>query len=315
MILYTTDLHGKHFEIILKRASQNDIDTIILGADILPKEIKRVSKNSIGVISLEEDIFPKEVVIYVRDEKKEVEELIDLQKNFLLNDLIPKMKEFKKTKKEIYLMFGNDDLACNLFLLEEAEKQGLCKLLHNKRHKLTEDIDIVGYPYVPLTHFLLKDWEKFDDEESPLGDASLSGYITKGSKIIKKEFDLDDRKNNIAKDLEKIAENASRTIYVIHAPPFNTSLDMISENQVLGHVGSRAVKEFILQKQPLATFHGHIHESYALTARYMEKISNTICINPGQDYGIVNNRIVRAFNYALFDPYDIENAKIFSVLT
>jgi len=45
-------------------------------------------------------------------------------------------------------------------------------------------------------------------------------------------------------------------------------------------VGSTAVREAILEYQPLLSLHGHIHES-----RGMQRLGQTICINPGSTYG------------------------------
>jgi Icc-related predicted phosphoesterase len=45
-------------------------------------------------------------------------------------------------------------------------------------------------------------------------------------------------------------------------------------------VGSQAVKDAILQYQPLLGLHGHVHESPGA-----HKIGTTLSINPGSDYG------------------------------
>ena len=45
-------------------------------------------------------------------------------------------------------------------------------------------------------------------------------------------------------------------------------------------VGSRAVREFIEQHQPIVSLHGHIHES-----RGAVRIGRTVAINPGSTYG------------------------------
>ncbi len=62
-------------------------------------------------------------------------------------------------------------------------------------------------------------------------------------------------------------------IMISHQPPKKTKLDM-----VLGfhHVGSRAVRAFIEEYQPLLCFCGHIHE-----AAGTDKIGRTLIINPG----------------------------------
>jgi Icc-related predicted phosphoesterase len=81
-------------------------------------------------------------------------------------------------------------------------------------------------------------------------------------------------------------ENA---IFNIHVPPYGTGLDNAPEledattvkrgGSILTPVGSTAVREAILEYQPLLSLHGHIHES-----RGMHKLGRTVAINPGSSY-------------------------------
>jgi Icc-related predicted phosphoesterase len=82
----------------------------------------------------------------------------------------------------------------------------------------------------------------------------------------------------------------SRAIFNIHVPPYGTGLDEAPEldaeqrpvrgGAVMASVGSTAVRDAILEYQPLLSLHGHIHES-----RGMQKLGRTTCINPGSSYG------------------------------
>jgi hypothetical protein len=62
-------------------------------------------------------------------------------------------------------------------------------------------------------------------------------------------------------------------ILVSHMPPYNTLLDRTWRGE---HVGSEAIRRYILDNKPLLGLHGHIHES-----RGIDKIDGTIVINPG----------------------------------
>ncbi|MBA7613993.1 3',5'-cyclic adenosine monophosphate phosphodiesterase CpdA [subsurface metagenome] len=62
-------------------------------------------------------------------------------------------------------------------------------------------------------------------------------------------------------------------ILVTHAPPYDTKLDQIADGT---HVGSKSIRKFIEQKQPLVALCGHVHE-----ARNTEKLGRTLMINPG----------------------------------
>lgn len=81
------------------------------------------------------------------------------------------------------------------------------------------------------------------------------------------------------------------TVFNLHCPPFDSSLDMAPELREdlsvvsdggqarLIPVGSKAVREAIERHQPVASLHGHIHESRAIS-----EIGRTTCVNPGSQY-------------------------------
>jgi uncharacterized protein len=81
-----------------------------------------------------------------------------------------------------------------------------------------------------------------------------------------------------------------RAIFNFHAPPYGTGLDeapALDDNlrpmhggAVMKPVGSTAVRDAILQHQPMLSVHGHIHES-----RGVKKMGRTLAINPGSVYG------------------------------
>ncbi len=79
------------------------------------------------------------------------------------------------------------------------------------------------------------------------------------------------------KNLQDVFHSSKTTpnhqILVTHDPPYNTALDL---NLRKDHVGSRAVRHIIEEKQPLLALCGHIHE-----ARGIEKINATTCVNAG----------------------------------
>ena len=52
----------------------------------------------------------------------------------------------------------------------------------------------------------------------------------------------------------------------------------------LRHIGSKAVRKFIENKQPLLTLHGHIHETVQNANQYMQYINNTISATAGNDH-------------------------------
>jgi uncharacterized protein len=81
-----------------------------------------------------------------------------------------------------------------------------------------------------------------------------------------------------------------RAIFNFHAPPYGTGLDEapaldgnlrpMHGGAVMKPVGSTAVRDAIMQHQPMLSVHGHIHES-----RGVKKMGRTLAINPGSVYG------------------------------
>jgi hypothetical protein len=81
-----------------------------------------------------------------------------------------------------------------------------------------------------------------------------------------------------------------RAIFNFHAPPHGSGLDEAPAldaslrpthgGAVMKPVGSTAVRDAILQHQPMLSLHGHIHES-----RGVKRLNRTLAINPGSVYG------------------------------
>jgi hypothetical protein len=90
-----------------------------------------------------------------------------------------------------------------------------------------------------------------------------------------------------------------RMVFNFHCPPYASNLDEAPEidadlnvkeaGRSLVPVGSTAVRDAILRRQPLLSLHGHIHEGKG-TAR----LGQTLCINAGSLYeqGVLQGAIV-----------------------
>lgn len=79
-------------------------------------------------------------------------------------------------------------------------------------------------------------------------------------------------------------KSAAKKVFVPHAPPFGTRVDIIRSGI---HVGSHAVREFIEEFEPDVVICGHIHE-----ARRRDAIGKSVVVNcgPARDgcYAIIN---------------------------
>lgn len=170
------------------------------------------------------------------------------QRDFFEFYLIPRIRKFTgETKKPVFMILGNDDFILNEDIIEEADRHRILKYAHNRIVPFRQ-LFVAGYSIVNPGPIILKEWERQEPE--------------------------------IKKDLEKIMGRyePSKTIFIFHAPPFNTSLDVHWSGR---HVGSTAIREFIEKRQPKLTLHGHIHESFSMTKQFMQKIGKTVSVNPG----------------------------------
>ncbi len=283
-VLYTSDIHGNEVQYskLIQYAIKISADTIIIGGDIASKG-------------------------------GSLEDYIENQRNFLeyrLPEIICPLKNYLPNS-HLFLMMGNDDCAINM---DRLEKSKLFKVIHNKRIKLTEDFEIIGYSFVPITPFGIKDWEKYDLSKIPAtlkeeyGKRKLTNYRLDGFKSTKsgwRKFRFDSKvemEDSIQNDLssETFSKNPHKTMYVIHTPPDNTHLDIILNRN---HVGSMAVRLFIEEKQPYLTLHGHIHETVDMSGTFKHTIKNTLCLTSG------NHNVGEQLAVLVFDLYNSQNAR------
>ena len=79
-------------------------------------------------------------------------------------------------------------------------------------------------------------------------------------------------------------------VLVTHQPAWGTKLDVAGTDR---HTGSRAIREFIENYQPILSISGHMHEAYGV-----DKIGTTVLINPGP------------FRQGQYAVVDIENGHV-----
>ena len=87
-------------------------------------------------------------------------------------------------------------------------------------------------------------------------------------------------------------------VLVSHQPPLNTLTDLA---QGKTHIGSKAIRAFIENAQPMICFSGHIHESVAV-----DRIGSTRLINPGPPWQ-------GSFAYAELAAGEIQKLEILSI--
>jgi uncharacterized protein len=99
--------------------------------------------------------------------------------------------------------------------------------------------------------------------------------------------------------LVETVPDRKRAIFNFHAPPYASNLDAapkldadmkyVAGGQALVPVGSKAVRESILEYGPALSLHGHIHEGKGAV-----KLGRTLAVNPGSSYedGVLQAAIV-----------------------
>jgi Icc-related predicted phosphoesterase len=263
-IIYASDIHAnpEHLFSILTIAENEEVNCIIIGDDIIPHYLSNTQK--VGLLQAQE--------IYLRD------------------IFIPTIKEFKKRSDAlIYLDLANDDFIGNRYILENYDGK-LLHLLHMRKHKLNDNVDIIGYMNVPPTPFNRKDWEKPDSVEIPFAKGNwirLEGYTSYNGGL-KETFINLASDDTIKKDLAHLSEIITGPfIFVSHSPPYFTHLDILDNGL---HVGSISIKRFIEkwsnENQIIVSLHGHIHGSPKRSGSIHSFIGSTMCINPGQNEGL-----------------------------
>jgi Icc-related predicted phosphoesterase len=204
---------------------------------------------------------------------------------------------------------GNDDWAVVEKTLREFPEVSVPT---DRAFPLDAKLSVVGYPFVPVTPFLMKDYEKWDTPNEPAlpsdRDAldralvergiNISGLRSDGTALREFAFDLAERTENIAADMDRLATlaNPRETLYLIHCPPVGYRDGGLSP-QGSKPIGSRAVLDFVRKHGPLMTVHGHSHEAADRGGgefRFRIGESTVLLVGPGNDPAVLN--------FLLLDP-------------
>ena len=187
----------------------------------------------------------------------------------------------------VFLILGNDDPRVRERDVCAAADAGLWEYLHLRRAQLGA-FTVFGYACVPPTPFLMKDWERYDvsmhvDPGCVSPEEGWRSVAVPAHEI---------HHGTMQKDLHALtgADDLSRAVVLFHSPPYQTHLDRAALDEKTVdyvpldvHVGSIAIRRFIEARQPLATLHGHIHESARITGDWKERIGRTHAFSAAHD--------------------------------
>lgn len=240
---FVSDLHGNKlkYELLIREIIRNKPSFLFLGGDLLP-HIRYSEKQKSNVVNP-----------FVKDY------LIPLFKNM--------QKQLGCNYPEVYLILGNDDYKSDIPGFIEGAERDLWKFLNSNSVRFGP-YNIYGYSYVPPTPFRLKDWEKYDTDQTINAGCILPEEGFRSVPVEPDELSL------IMNDLYALAGDnpMEKAIFMIHTPPYNSFLDQIQGGV---SIGSKAVARFIEEKQPYITLHGHVHESSTLTGNWRQQFNRT----------------------------------------
>lgn len=259
---FVTDLHGQvaRYEKLFQEILRQRPDVVLIGGDILPATFYSELSELPGYN-------------FVRD--------------YLSAGLQMVRQQLAENYPNILVILGNDDPRSEEQNIVVQSEGRLFRYLHGQATSIGK-FEFYGYGCVPPTPFALKDWELYD----------VSRYVPPGCVSPEEGYrsvDVPDYKikwGTIKDELDLLAGKAclDRAIFLMHSPPYDTSLDyaalagMKYEHVPLDpHVGSIAVRRFIENHQPLMTLHGHIHEAARLSGEWKIQIGRTVCINAAHD--------------------------------
>jgi Icc-related predicted phosphoesterase len=142
---------------------------------------------------------------------------------------------------------------------------------------------------MPHVHYVDEKVVRLDDDHEILG----FGWTNPSPWQTPRELSEDRLRKRLDPLLSRV-EDPAHCIYLIHAPPYGTGLDIAPKldtatdpprpvlqggQQVLIPVGSTTFRAAILETQPVLGLHGHIHET-----KNAAKLKRTVCVDPGSEY-------------------------------
>ncbi|MDT8271995.1 MAG: metallophosphoesterase, partial [Desulfomonilia bacterium] len=237
-------------------------DCIILGGDLLPTWIPHPVSLITGTADFERDL--------------------DEQRLFLETYLGPAFNAFLASHPTIRLLYipGNHDWDLSMDLFSAMLPEALC--LHQQEVFL-DGLSFAGYGCVTDSSFWVKDCVRRDLKESSYVPSRYA-FVSSDSGLVRSldgAYALE--RPSMEEELAGMSlRDPRKTICVFHSPPYDSGLDTLFDGSP---IGSRAVRRFIDDNQPLISLHGHIHEAPYLSGSFHRALNRTVSVNPGHGRG------------------------------
>jgi len=253
--LFVSDLHGKisRYDALFKFIKKEKPDFVFIGGDLLPHRSTQQTR-------------------------------LAGENDFIKGYLIRKFNELKDKMgchfPEVFLIPGNDDYKIVFDAVSEGEKKELWQNLQNRCVVLGK-YRFYGYACVPPTPFRIKDWDRFDIDKE-----IAPGCIAPSDGFHSTQPDHDPENDTIQEDIEKLvsSDNIEFSVFLFHSPPYQSAFDQAETGEgIILPVGSKAIRNFIDEKQPYITMHGHIHESARITGKWKQSFGRTYSFTAAHD--------------------------------
>ncbi len=279
-LLAIGDFHGKCPLNLRKICKDNKIELILCTGDYASFHARKIFfKYCYGTnLDLEEVISKKKVNEYERKDMQDAERLLKKLNNLKV-PVISTTGNVDRTKYPSVGAFKRDAKMKDIFH-PVAKKYKHIKFIEEKMISINE-FNIIGYPQSSYPGFL-----------------SFSTLIRKPYKINKALDRRKDRKKR-AKIFNKLFKEAKHpVIFLVHNPPYNTKLDIITDEEAHEkargeHYGELLTKQLIKKYKPILCICGHMHECQGIDKIGKTPIVNTGCAADGQ-YAIIdikNNKV------------------------
>ncbi len=178
---------------------------------------------------------------------------------------------------------GNHEWICSQDAWQKHHAAGRLVLLDHRRLWHRDGLAFLGYSGTPATPHWLKDFERLDLPDDPLPQCAgvVWDPVQKTGRSVSPAEHYD-RHRAIRQELAEAPSAPDPWFLVCHVPPYGTQLDRLPDTPQ--PIGSRAIRDFIQERQPRCALHGHIHYSPGVTGSVIDRVGRTVCINPGQDH-------------------------------
>lgn len=310
-IFYACDCHGSErvWRKMLRIGPYYNADVVMMCGDLTGKAIVPIIRRKPDEWT---DASGREVFHSKEGVERKMEEIRNMG-YYTCELTIDEVNELKADDKKVH----------ELFL--ELMKETLARWVNMAKEKIPANIMLIMNPGNDDAFEIDEILRKDDRIVYPLGKVvdlpdkyqliSCEWVNPTPWKNTPRECSEDELIDKIESQFSKVDENG-RLLCNFHAPPYGTNIDIAAKldkdlkpvmswgRVVTEHVGSKAVRKVLEEKQPLGSLHGHIHESTGY-----DYIGKTLCLNPGSDYqaGIVKGCIIDLVGNGKIEYWLMEN--------